>query len=354
FRLDGTGFPSLSFSYSAPISTTVDDKSYAHNRGSSWGNIAYNFGAGVLNDTSRYNTMGSLDSGNYGSLADPIIVFTAPKSGLVNPQIAIGTKSTRGLAYRMFKNNDKTATVYPKANEEKTTISQPSGNSMWADGWAISATGEYTVRDDAYVWLNKGDTLTLRLDAATDKSGAMDFTVDVVKMVYVYTLEEELNYTYNGEEEIVLDLASEVASYGLTDATFELTNDNGALAETEDGVYTVVGNTIEGAVIEVLAGAGEYKFTYTVHSNADVMDFGSSEENAFADMIVNEAYADKNFLAIGYDADGNIVGREYGMIYEGGELSTFFPVSAEAAYIRLFFWGDLTDIQPYSAPLVLK
>lgn len=352
FRLAGTGFPSMSFSYSAPTSTTVDGKTYAHNQGSSWGNIAYNFGAGALNDTSRYNTMGSLDASNYGSLADPVIVFTAPKSGLVNPQIAIGTKNSRGLAYRMFKNNDKTATVYPKANEEKTTISQPKGNSMWADGWAISAAGEYTVRDDAYVWLNKGDTLTLRLDAAVDKAGAVDFTLDVVKMVYTYTVDEELNYTFNGDEEIVLDLASQIASYGMTPTSFELTNDNGALMETEEGVYTIVGNTIEGAVIEALAG--EYKFTYTIHSNAELISFEADENGVSADLVVNESYEGKKFLAVAYDENDEIVGVTNDEVYEYGEIYLYVETSEKAAYVRMFFWEDLTNIRPYSASLLLK
>ena len=166
---------------------------------------------------------------------------------------------------------------------------------------------------------------------------------------------EEINVAYNGSEEVIVNLAEKVASYGLTDVEYILKDSEGILAETAtEGVYEVFGNTVDGAVVEVLSGDFKFVFIINSNSNLDTDVFEVNDESVYVLCYVDESYEGKNFFAVAYDENGEIVGTTRDDVYEYGEIDLWIETSAKAAYTRLFFWEDLTNIRPYSAPLVLR
>lgn len=353
FRKDGTGYESLSFSYSSPVSQTVNNVTYKTNRSVQYGNIAYNFGGGALRDTSTLHVGGT----SYLAQAVPQIVFTAPKAGLINPKLVIGTSydENRDLAYRVFKNSIEN-NIYPKDGEMTVTakISPQVTSTAMKDGWAVSEYGTMTTRDDAYVWVNEGDKIYILFETVASDYKQMNYTIDTVQMIYTYVAGETMDITYNGSEETTLNLAEKVSAYGLPGTpVYTLKNDNGALAETETaGVYEVVGNTIDGAIVEAICG--DYKLTFTINSTAGESTIGATESQVSGCLTVDASLSDKNFFAVACTETGEVVGTTTGKVEADGAAIVSAEVTATPAYVRLFFWEDLNNIAPYWAPLILK
>lgn len=353
FRLDGTGYESLSFSYSNPTSQTVNGVTYATNRSVAYGNIAYNFSGGYLRDTSTLHVGGT----DYLAWAVPQIVFTAPKAGLINPKLVIGTNydENRDLAYRVFKNSIEN-NIYPKDGEASTTakISPKITSTAMQSGWAVSEYGTMTTRDDAYIWVEKGDKIYILFETLASDYKQMNYTIDTVQMIYTYVPEETIDITYNGTEEKTVDVAGIVSSYGLTGTpTYTLTDDDGALVETgTQGVYKVVANTLTPAIIT--ATVGDVLLTVRVNSNAGASDYTYNGSAISGTVNIGTTNSGKNVFALAYDAEGNILGVEKETtVAENGDIAFVVASAIKPAYVRLFMWDSLENIQPYSAALTI-
>lgn len=357
FRLDGTGAESLSFSSSAPSSQTIDGTAYKTNRGVQYGNIAYNFGAGKLNDTSALHVGGTA----YLAWAMPQIVFTAPKAGLINPRLVIGTNhdENNDLAYRVFKNSVEN-NIYPKDGEASATanISTNITSEAMKTGWAVSEYGKLTTRDDAYVYVEEGDKIYILFDTVASDYLQMNYTIDSIQMVYTEVINETVNVTYNGTEATTVDATAIAAAYGLTEgATYTLTDAADALAPTGTaGIYAVTANTMTPAKITV--AAGDFELVIQVNSSAAVSEYGFDDSTAAGLVSIGAANANKNFLALAYDANGNILATNSNSnsktVDSDGNVIFFLDTTTAPAYIRLFMWEDLDNIRPYAAPLIVR
>lgn len=292
-----TGMTSLAYTYNANIDSASGD--YVGDE-SLYGTLAYNFGAGRIDELAMTSDTGTT-SGN-GASSLPTIRFKAPKSGYINPVIKLATQDADGLLYRVSKvhlldptkklnsagwitsgitdaENAIWTTVYPKAGEETYTRVSTNVNTVIAptDGWAKAPANVMTTRNDALVYVEAGDEINLVF--AKTGSDNTKFAIDTIRMDYVdaFTLSAEADYKAGNP---VLNVAAvlEQNNFSTDNVSYTVAGTSSALlTETATaGVYTIANTVKNQDVVTVVATYSDLTVTLNITLNTPktVYDFG--------------------------------------------------------------------------------
>ena len=287
------------------------------------GSIGYSFGLIEGNGYEGTSALGWNSSA--GSVRNQVVVFKAPRDGVINPAITMTTASTsNNIIYRMDKiAEDGTVTpIYPMAGETTTTWVPHATNSepapeAWANGWAVlgcrTVVG-WTNLNQALVRVNAGDEIILRF--ASNISGNSAYAIDSYTMTYHKGVgaddelflespltayeEEEMVALY--PEESVIDLSRELPekmANGVVPAgtvEYTLSGAEDVLEETAlSGVFALTGKlNYGGEAVTVTAG---YYSPNKSAANGDAPRFTVSTKvyvraySSTVDAFANDDYA---------------------------------------------------------------
>ncbi len=298
-----TGMISLAYTYNKNIDSASGD--YVADE-VDYGTMAYNFGAGRIDELAMTADTG-IATGYLGKGSLPVIRFKAPRSGYVNPVIKLSTLDADGLFFIVRKlhfidptgklNNKGWATsgltetenaiwttVYPTADE--TTYARPASTNVSAviapdEGWAKAPANVMTTRDDAVVYVNAGDEITITFGKKSNAN--TQFAIDTIRMDYVdeFTLSADADYKAGNPVLDVADILAKnnIVTEGMTYTVAEASADL-LTATNAAGIFTIANTAKDKDVVTVIASDDKLSATLNVTLNVPkaVYDFAEAFE----------------------------------------------------------------------------
>ena len=257
------------------LGENADSGWYCSDANGGTGSIGYTFGMNTAGNNLYYGTC-ALGWCGSGSVRNQVVVFKAPRAGVINPVLAMGSHSAGNVMYRMDKiaADGSVTPIYPLPSETKEAWVPTNDASLvpeaWKNGWGRVAVGypnpkDIPTYDQGFARVEKGDQIILRF--APQGGGNTSYFIDTLKMQYtdqfgpndepfltspMATLEESYTFTYPTEK--VADLQVEVLNPA-AEGTLEYSisgNEEILKATATPGVYELTGKYNVGGEAAVL------------------------------------------------------------------------------------------------------